>query len=221
MKGKWLAFGALAGATLAVAAGIAYAEIPDANKVFTGCMQKNSGTLRLIDPSFGEGSALGHCSNAETQVTWNQEGQAGKSPTVAQLATGDPNCPAGGAAITDAAGTTAYVCSGEDGQDGADFDGSFTSPNGQFKLNVDDSAVKLEAPGGKLTLGIADAKLEGAGILTVRGPLVQINSGGGCQPAARVSDQVATPIGASAMGFPGGVFFGTIMPPGAPTVCIG
>jgi len=116
---RGLVVGGLAAAVLALAAGIAYAAIPDASsKVFTACMLKNFGTIRLIDPALGSGSLLGKCSSLETQISWNQKGQAGVSPTVSQLAAGDANCPAGGAAITDAAGSTAYVCSGEDGQDG-------------------------------------------------------------------------------------------------------
>ena len=38
-------------ALFAVAGGIAYATIPDSGNVYTGCMLKNIGTVRLIDPS--------------------------------------------------------------------------------------------------------------------------------------------------------------------------
>src|SRR5436305_9484038 len=91
-----------------LAAGIAYATIPDGGQVYTACMLKNVGTIRLIDPSLGAGTLLGHCTSLESQLTWNQRGQQGVpggSPTVTQLAANDPNCgTAGGAAITDAAG---------------------------------------------------------------------------------------------------------------------
>jgi hypothetical protein len=145
-------------AGLVVAGGVAYATIPDGGNVYTACMLKGVGTTRLIDPSLGSSSAMGHCTSVETKISWHQQGQkgdpgapgqAGKdgtngvSPTVAQLASGDSHCAAGGAAITDAAGTTAYVCSG---QDGKDFAGTFTSPNGQFSLAVDDTGVQITGP---------------------------------------------------------------------------
>jgi hypothetical protein len=62
---------------LGAAAGIAYATIPAANKVYTACMLKNIGTIRLIDPSLPASNVMSHCTTLETQVTWNQEGQAG------------------------------------------------------------------------------------------------------------------------------------------------
>ena len=46
---------------------------------------------------------------------------------------------AGGAAITDANNSTAYVCSGQDGQpgkDGTPFSGTFTSSNGAYSISV-------------------------------------------------------------------------------------
>ena len=60
---------------------------------------------------------------------------------------------AGGVAITDAAGTTAYACSGSDGAPGADgepFSGTFTSPNGQYSISVADTGITLKrtTPGG-------------------------------------------------------------------------
>lgn len=155
-----------AGALLAaaIAGGIAYATIPDSGNVYTACMLNKVGTIRLIDPSLGNSSLMGHCVGPETQISWHQQGQKGDpgvpgqpgkdgmngvSPTVAQLPPADSHCPAGGAAITDAAGTTAYVCSG---QNGKDFSGAFTSPNGQFSLKVADTEVKIAGPGTSITL---------------------------------------------------------------------
>jgi hypothetical protein len=77
---KWRggpAIGVAAVAASALAAGIAYATIPDANKVFTGCVLNKVGTIRLIDPSLPPSNFEGHCSNLETQVIWNQQGQPG------------------------------------------------------------------------------------------------------------------------------------------------
>ena len=41
-------------------------------------------------------------------------------------------------AITDAAGHTAYVCSGQNGADGQPFSGTVSSPNGLYALSVTD-----------------------------------------------------------------------------------
>ncbi len=127
----------------ALAGGIAYATIPSGGGVYTACRLNDVGTIRLIDPSLATSSLLGHCTKFETQIEWNQQGQKGDagsqgtagtngtSPTVAQLAVGDSHCPAGGAAVTDANGSTAYVCGGQNGtngQAGKDFSGTFDQP---------------------------------------------------------------------------------------------
>jgi Gp5 C-terminal repeat (3 copies) len=143
----------VAAIVLLAAAGAAYAEIPDSSGVYTACRAKANGAVRLIDPSAASTSPLSHCTQAETEVSWNAEGAAGKdgvSSTVAQLAPGDAHCPAGGAAITDAAGTTAYVCS-------AQTSGTFTSPNGLFSLTVSDTGVDIAGPGAKVSLDSAGA----------------------------------------------------------------
>ena len=163
-------------AGFAVAGGVAYATIPDSGNVYTACMLNKVGTIRLIDPALGNSSLMGHCVAAETQISWHQQGQKGDpgipgtngtngaSPTVAQLAAGDSHCVAGGAAITDAAGSTAYVCSGQDGKDGQSFAGTFTSPNGQFSLKVADAGVVITGPGTSITLGV---DVRGTGTVTV------------------------------------------------------
>lgn len=51
----------------AVVGGVAYATVPDSSSVFTACMWKNIGTIRLIDPSLGGNSLLGHCMPWETR----------------------------------------------------------------------------------------------------------------------------------------------------------
>jgi hypothetical protein len=152
---------------LVAAGGIAYAAIPGTGNVYTGCMLKNVGTVRLIDSTLPSSNLMSHCTALEVQITWDQQGQKGEpgsaglpgkngddgvngiSPRVAQLPLHDSHCPAGGAAITDAAGATAYVCSGTDGQSGKDgqpFAGSFASPNGLFSLTVADSGIELKGP---------------------------------------------------------------------------
>ena len=138
------------------AGGIAYATIPGSGNVYSACMLKSVGTIRLIDPSLPSSNLMSHCTALEAPISWNQQGQtgaagapgnAGVSPTVAQLSPGDSHCPAGGAAITDASGSTAFVCSGQNGADGQPFTGTFTSPNGQFSLTVADTGVRDQEPG--------------------------------------------------------------------------
>lgn len=160
-KGVLVLVGAV---TLLAVGGVAYATIPDGRGVYTACRLNGVGTIRLIDPSASSTSLLSHCTRLETQITWNQLGQKGDtgatgkdgvSPTVAQLSPGDSNCPAGGAAITDAAGTTAYVCSGQNGQNGKDgqsFTGTFRSPNKQFSLSVTDNGIEIAGPDATVSL---------------------------------------------------------------------
>lgn len=145
-------------------------------------------------------------------------GTPGVSPSVAVLPPGHPNCAAGGAAITDAAGTTAYVCSGMNGLDGQPFTGTFTA--GAYSISVTSSGITLQRSGGP-SIALTDtdvtikspvtATLESAGITTIKGlaqtqlsgALVTINGGG--RPAAGTGDLVSG---------------GTIIGPGSPTLLI-
>ena len=69
---------ALVVAGLVLAGGVAYATIPDSGKVYTACMVKHIGTIRLIDPSLPSNNFMSHCTALETQISWNQQGQAGQ-----------------------------------------------------------------------------------------------------------------------------------------------
>lgn len=222
--------------------GIAYATIPDSGGIIHGCYQKEVGTLRVIDPSAGDS-----CRASEIPISWSQTGPAGPqgpqglpgapgqngapgangkdgvSPTVTQLAAGDPNCAAGGASITDAAGHTAYACNGSNGKDGQPFSGTFTSPNGQFSISVTDSGIKLESPaasirmdGATLDLNGTLIRLNGTASVNVNGGLIQLN-GAGCAPAARQGDLVS---GGATVPFGGPVINAPIVT-GSATVCIG
>src|SRR3954470_9633858 len=82
------------------AAGIAYATIPDSSKIYTACMLKNVGTIRLIDPSLPSSNLMSRCTSAETKITWDENGQPG--PTGAAGATGAT----GAKGATGAAGPT-------------------------------------------------------------------------------------------------------------------
>ncbi len=71
---------ALAFVLVAIAAGTAYATIPDAGGVIHGCYLTKDGTLRVIDPSAG-----GACTSKETAIAWNQQGQPGPPGVVGRL----------------------------------------------------------------------------------------------------------------------------------------
>ena len=61
-------------AALSIAAGVAYATIPDSGGVFHGCYDKQSGQLRIFDPA---GGTIKACSSKEVEVRWSQTGPAG------------------------------------------------------------------------------------------------------------------------------------------------
>ena len=92
-----------------IAAGIAYATIPDSGGVYTGCMLKNVGTIRLIDPSLRSANLMSHCTSLETQISWSHQGQPGlqglKGDTGATGATGSQG-PKGDKGGTGATGDT-------------------------------------------------------------------------------------------------------------------
>ena len=64
---------------LGLAGGIAYATIPDSNHVYTACMLKATGTVRLIDTSLPNHDLRSHCTPWEEQISWNQQGQQGNA----------------------------------------------------------------------------------------------------------------------------------------------
>ena len=71
---------ALAGAAvvLVVAGSVAWAAIPGDGGVYTACMLKGKGTIRLIDKSLPPGNLMSHCKpSTEVEVTWNQQGPQG------------------------------------------------------------------------------------------------------------------------------------------------
>lgn len=244
MRTKGLVTGLAGGAVgLLVAGSVAWTAIPSHDGVIRGCYTKLGGVVRLVDPARGQGC---HPS-LEVPISWSQKGAPGPQgpagadgsdgadgigPSVEQLAPGQSaGCPAGGAAITDAAGQTAYVCNGRDGADGLDgqsFSGTFTSPNGEHSIEVSDSGIRL-AHGTAVVLtlvgddvlvraandatleGGATARVRGGGTVRADGGQVRINSEAGCSAAARVGDGVQVNPATGA-----GVVVG-----GEPTVCVG
>jgi hypothetical protein len=65
------------------------------------------------------------CPKNTTAIAWNEQGPQGATgapgtgATVTSLASGDTNCPNGGAQVTDGSGDTAYACNGATGPTGA------------------------------------------------------------------------------------------------------
>ena len=189
-RGGRVAIGAVA--LFAVAGGIAYAAIPDAAGVIHGCYRTSTddqkGQLRVVDSATS-------CRNNELPIQWNatgaqgvpgpagEDGADGTSPTVSQVGPGIGGCANGGAAITDSAGATAYVCNGLNGQDGADgdsFAGTFASPNGQYSINVTDTGVTIASPDSSIAVSGGEIRVETLGtdgIVVRSGGLFDLRAG--------------------------------------------
>ena len=70
------AAGALAATVLA--GGVAWAAIPSEGGVYTACMLKNVGTVRLIDKSLPPSNLMSHCKAVlEIEISWNRQGPKG------------------------------------------------------------------------------------------------------------------------------------------------
>jgi hypothetical protein len=204
-------------AVVGVCCGIAFAAVTlpfsgDGNTI-NGCYS-DRGQVVLLTPSDPQ------CPKKYHSIQWNVTGPRGLpgtngvSPTVAQLASGDSHCPGGGASITDAGNTTAYVCSA------TPFSGTFTA--GDYSISVTSSGITLKGPSSEkitltgsgitvdgggvggvkaksvvgmtfesattLNLKATSTKVEGTAILDLTGALTRLN--GGCSPVAHVTDLV-------------------------------
>src|ERR1700754_2325545 len=87
-----LLFGALAGGAivLALAGGVAWAAIPGGGNVYTACMLKNVGTVRLIDKSLPQSNIMSRCTSLEVEVSWNHQGPKGDKGE--SCSASDPAC---------------------------------------------------------------------------------------------------------------------------------
>jgi hypothetical protein len=64
----------------AVVGGFASATIPGSDGVYSACMLKGKGTIRLIDESLPESNPMSRCKpHQEVKVSWNREGPQGPS----------------------------------------------------------------------------------------------------------------------------------------------
>jgi hypothetical protein len=83
---RWIIPGAVA--SIAIAAGTAYATIPSAGGVIHGCFKQFEGALRLVD----EGAA---CSSKERPISWNVQGPQGETGAQGVQGVPGPQGPAG------------------------------------------------------------------------------------------------------------------------------
>ena len=73
IKKRALGIAFVAAALLVALAGVAWAAIPGAGGVISGCYGKQSGILRVIDAAAGD-----DCNNSsELPISWNEQGQPG------------------------------------------------------------------------------------------------------------------------------------------------
>ena len=97
-------------AATALAGGIAWASIPDANGVIQGCYTKVGGVLRVIDTTKGQ-----KCTDAEVAISWNQKGPKGDTGPAGPAGAAGPKGDTGATGPTGAAGPK-----GDPGPAGAD-----------------------------------------------------------------------------------------------------
>jgi hypothetical protein len=98
---RWTALGIAA--IVVVAAGTAYATIPDGGGVIHGCLAKD-GSLTVIDPSAGD-----KCGKRETAISWNQTGPPGPPGPVGTPGAPGAAGPIGPAGPAGAPGTSGTV----------------------------------------------------------------------------------------------------------------
>ena len=119
----------LAVAAFAVA-GIAYAAIPGSGGVYTACMLKGVGTIRLIDPSLPKNAFDSHCTSIEQQITWNQVGPPGMPGATGQQGKAGATGPTGDAGAPGPTGASG--ASGASGATGPQGPAETLSSNNSF-----------------------------------------------------------------------------------------
>lgn len=160
---KTLTAATATGIALLMLPGMAAASIPSGDQVFTACMLKDVGTVRLIDPSLPARNLLGHCSRVESQVHWNAQGPAGpQGPKGDTGATGPqgpqgdtgPQGPAGDKGATGPQGPAgADGAPGKDGATGQQGPQGDTGPRGPAGQNGAPGADGVSVTSVKLNPG--------------------------------------------------------------------
>jgi hypothetical protein len=201
------------GVALAAGVSITLPFSGDGNTI-NGCYS-SGGALKLLtvgSPACPSGyvpihwSVIGPKGDKGDPGTNGTPGAAGGSPTVTVEPPGG-NCSAGGAAITAAGGSPVYVCNGQTGQpgnDGAPFSGTFTSPNGHYSISVTDTGVTLHGPGpNTIRLTDTDLRIESSSPVTIKGGQavdVQAGTNLGLKASSNLSVQASGTVDFKAAG---------------------
>jgi hypothetical protein len=179
MKRKRLLTAAAGTLVAAAIAGVAWAAIPGPGNVYTACMLKSIGTIRLIDKSLPASSLMSRCADKEIEISWNQAGQPGPagpqgakgepgapgtngtngtdgkdgvSVTTAAEPAGGANCADGGVQLTAVNGVS-YVCNGKDGTNGTDGTSGYEVVHSTMNIAPGESASFIvSCPPGKTVL---------------------------------------------------------------------
>jgi len=165
MRGRTcrLVVATIAALAIVVAAGVAWATIPDGSGVIHSCFKKQGGALRLIDPGAG-----GNCGSSENTLSWTQTGPGGvqgvqgiQGPQGDQGVQGKQGPPGVGVSdyqVITALGTTAtqgndaYGTASADCPDGTRVvGGGFSLPSTQ-NLSVEESSASLSQFGDSWTV---------------------------------------------------------------------
>lgn len=203
-------FAFVLGAALATAVLVGRAAFATTDTI-SACFKPSNGTLYLL----GDTSGRSECQPGDIPISWNTagvNGQDGVSVTSQALAPGDDAaCPNGGSKFTAVNGVS-YACNGSDGQnglngqngldgqDGQDFSGTFTSPNGLYRLVVDNTTAKLVGPTSKVEITGNSVQIQTQGLFSASGVVTSIGgtpillNGSGCG-LLRPTD-VASAVGA-------------------------
>jgi hypothetical protein len=167
----------------AIAGGVAYATIPAPDNVYSACMLKSLGTIRLIDKSLPSTNLMSHCTGKETEISWNQAGQPGP-----QGAKGEQGTPG-------ANGTN-----GKDGKDGV----GVTSAAEPAGINCANGGSKfIAANGASYACNGAPGGPPGSGLKTIAG---QVAADGTVMAGTGFSVSLAN--GGYRINFPAGTWTG-------------
>lgn len=162
-------------------ASTAFAAIPDANDIIHGCYNALTGSARIIDGT--------NCSLLERKISWAQKGPKGDSVTGVTLNVGDPNCPAGGVALT-LAGTTSYVCNGVPGPRGPAGDPDTFIGTGV--LNIEPAHAPARSVHEVLENKAFTAERDGTCLLSVTGTQLEATPSLYIRPVAKRDDGQTT-----------------------------
>jgi Collagen triple helix repeat (20 copies) len=174
------------------AMGAGIAAMSDTNQI-SACFNRSNGSIYII----GQGSERSSCHPNDVPIVWNVKGPAGPQGPAGEAGPPGPSGATGPAGATGSPGPV--------GPPGT-FTGLFSSPNGQYSIQVTDTGIELKGPSTRIRVDsggilLDDAvsvrlrsgssfRVDSAGPLHVQGFPVLINADGGGSLAARAGDQV-------------------------------